>query len=45
MKVGILFPRLFWLSLGKNCSREKLLKLEVEGGEFAKKLQSLEKFI
>ena len=33
--------------MGKNCcsDREKLLKFEVEGGEFAKFLRSLEQFI
>ena len=40
---GILLPKLF----RKNCSsgREKLLKFEAEGREFAKFLRSLEQFI
>ena len=44
---GILFPKLFWLTVRKKCSseREKLLKFEAEGGEFAKLLRSLEQFI
>ena len=35
---GILLPKLFWPTVRKNCSsdREKLLKLEAEGREFAK---------
>ena len=35
---GILLPKLFWPTVRKNCSsdREKLLKSEVEGQEFAK---------
>ena len=38
------FSDLLW---EKNCSsdREKLLKFEAEGGEFAKILRSLEQFI
>ena len=41
---GILLPKLFWHTVRKNCSsdREKLLKFEVEGREFAKFLRSLE---
>ena len=41
---GILLPKLFWPTVRKNCSsdREKLLKFEAEGREFAK---SLEQFI
>ena len=44
---GILLPKLFWHSVRKNCSsdREKLLKSEAEGKEFAKFLRSLEEFI
>jgi hypothetical protein len=39
---GILLPKLFWPTVRKNCSsdREKLLKLEAEGREFAKNLRS-----
>ena len=46
-KNGILLPKLFWPTVGKNCSsdREKLLKFEAEGREFAKFLRSLEEFI
>ena len=35
---GILLPKLFWPTLRKNCSsdREKFLKFEAEGWEFAK---------
>ena len=46
-KNGILLPKLFWLTVRKNCSsnREKLLKFEAEGREFAKFLRSLEQFI
>ena len=41
---GILLPKLFWPTVRKNCSsdREKILKLEAEGREFAKILRSLE---
>ena len=44
---GILLPKLFWPTVRKNCSsvREKLLKFEAEGHEFAKFLRSLEQFI
>ena len=44
---GILLPKLFWPTVWKNCSsdREKLLKFEAEGREFAKFLKSLEQFI
>ena len=44
---GILLPKLFWPTVRKNCSsdRDKLLKFETEGGEFAKVLRSLEQFI
>ena len=43
---GILLPKLFWPTVRKNCSsdREKLLKFEAEGWEFAKFLRSLEQF-
>ena len=46
-KNGILLPKLFWPTVRKNCScdREKLLKFEAEGREFAKFLRSLEQFI
>ena len=35
---GILLPKLFWPTMRKNCScdREKVLKFEAEGEEFAK---------
>ena len=35
---GILLPKLFWPAMRKNCSsdREKILKFEAEGREFAK---------
>ena len=45
---GILLPKLFWPTVRKIfcCSdREKLLKFEAEGLEFAKFLRSLEQFI
>ena len=44
---GILLPKLFWPTVRKNYSRdrEKLLKFEAEGQEFAKILRSLEQFI
>ena len=44
--IGILLPKLFWPTVRKNCSsdREKLLKFEVEGREFAKFLWSLKQF-
>ena len=44
---GILLPQLFWPTVRKNCSsdREKLLKFEADGWEFAKNLRSLEQFI
>ena len=44
---GILLPKLFWPTVRKNCSsdREKLLKFDAEGREFAKHLRSLEQFI
>jgi hypothetical protein len=41
---GILFPKLFLPTLRNYCfsDREKLLKFETEGQEFAKQLKSLE---
>jgi len=44
---GILLPKFFWPTVRRNGSsvREKLLKLEAEGREFAKYLRSLEPFI
>ena len=44
---GNLLPKLFWPTVRKNCStdREKLLKFEAEGREFAKILRSLEQFV
>ena len=44
---GTLLPKLFLPTVKKNCcsDREKLLKLEAEGQEFAKILRSLEQFI
>ena len=44
---GILFRKLFWPTVRKNCSsdREKLLKFEAEGREFEIFLRSLEQFI
>ena len=44
---GILFPKLFWPTVRKNCSsdRGKLLKFENEGREAANLLRSQEKFI
>ena len=37
---GTLLPKLFWPNVRKNCfsDREKRLKLEAEGQEFAKKI-------
>ena len=47
LRNGILLPKLFRPTVRKNCSsdREKLLKVEAEGREFAKILRSLEQFI
>ena len=45
VKNGILLPKLFSPTVRKNCDREKLLKFEAEGREFAKFLRSLEQFI
>ena len=42
-EIGILLPKLFCSDLSSD--REKLLKFEAEGREFAKFLRSLEKFI
>jgi hypothetical protein len=44
---GILLPKLFWPTVRKKCysDREKRLKFEAEGQEFAKFLRSLEQFI
>ena len=44
---GILFPKLFWLTVGKNCFSdwEIFLKFQAEGREFANWLRSLEQFI
>ena len=44
---GFLLPKLFRPAVRKNCpnDREKLLKFEAEGREFAKMLRSLERFI
>ena len=38
---GILLPKLFWPTVRKNCygDREKILKFEAEGWEFAKFLR------
>ena len=44
---GILLPKLFWHTVRNNCSsdREKPLKFEAEGREFATFFRSLEQFI
>ena len=44
---GILFQKLFWPTLRKNCSDEweNVCQFEAESWEFEKKLQSLEQFI
>ena len=44
LRNGILLPKLFWPTVRKNCSsdREKILKFEAEGREFAKSLRTLE---
>ena len=44
---GILLPKFFWPTVRKKCfsDREKLLKFEAEGGEFAKCFSSPEQFI
>ena len=41
---GILLPKLFWPTVRKNCSSDRL-KFEAEGGEFAKILRSLKQFV
>ena len=43
----ILFHKLFWPTVRKNCSRDrgKFLKFEAEGREFSKILRSQEQFI
>ena len=43
-RYGILLPKLIRPTVRKNCSsdREKLLKFEAEGREFAKFLRSLQ---
>ena len=45
--IGFLLTKLFWPTVRKNCSsdREKLLKFEAEGQDFAKFLRSQEQFI
>ena len=44
---GILLPKLYRPTVRKNCSsdREKFLKFEAEGREYANFLRSLEQFI
>ena len=44
---GILLSKLFWPTVRTNCSsdREKLLKFEAEGWEFAKILRLLQQFV
>ena len=46
-KIWYFWSKLFWTTVRKNCSsyREKPLKFETEGQEFAKFLRSLEQFI
>ena len=46
-RTGILFPKLFWPTVEKNCYsyQEKKMKFEAESREFAKRLRSLEQFI
>ena len=45
--IGIFLPKLFWLTLRKNCSsdQENVLKFESEGQEFSKIVRSLEQFV
>ena len=45
--IGILLPNFFWPVVRKNCSsdREKLLKFQAEGQEFAKNFRLVEQFI
>ena len=47
MKMVFCYKKLFWPIARKNCSsdREKILKFEAEGREFAKILRSLEQFV
>ena len=47
IKNGILFSKLFWPTVRRNCSsdQEKLLKFMAEGWEFARILRSLEQHI
>ena len=47
LKIGILLSKLFWPTVRKKCSsdREKLLKFEAEGWEYANSLRLLERFI
>ena len=44
---GILLPKLFWPTVRKNCSsdREKNLKFEADGREFANISRSQEQFV
>ena len=44
---GILLPKFFWPTLRKKCfsDREKILKFEAEGREFAKFSRSLKQFV
>ena len=46
-RIGIFLPKLLLPTVRKNCSsdKEKLLKFEAEGREFANFLRSLEQFI
>ena len=47
LRNGTLLPKLFWPTVRKKCSsdREKLLKFEAAGREFAKFLRSLNRTI
>ena len=47
VKNGILLPKLFWHTVRKKCSSDRVnfLKFEAEGQEFANFLRSLEQFI
>ena len=42
-KNGILLPKLFWPTVGKNCSSDR--EKEAEGREFSNFLRLLEQFI
>ena len=46
-EIGILLSELPWPTVRKNCSsdREKLLKFEAEGQEYARFFRSLEKLV